>query len=210
MGRQAAKPYRPPVQERSRHTVACILEAAVQVFEEHGHAAGTTARIAERAGVSVGTLYQYFPNKDAVLAALAEQHVAEAAAMIPPLLARLADGVPLRAGLEQVVRTVVGAHRQNPRLHRLLYEDGLLPTAMRQAVAGMEAALVAQVAGLLDRHSQVRPGQAVLQAWFVVHAVEHFAHKLVIHPPPAGVDPADFEDRGSLELVDLLLRYLVA
>jgi AcrR family transcriptional regulator len=54
-----------PSQARSRDTVEALLQAAAQVFECHGYAAGTTNRIAERAGVSIGSLYQYFPNKDA-------------------------------------------------------------------------------------------------------------------------------------------------
>ena len=54
-----------------------ILIAAAQVFEAHGYAAGTTNRIAERAGVSVGTLYQYFPSKEAVAVALLEGHIEE-------------------------------------------------------------------------------------------------------------------------------------
>jgi len=65
------------VQQRSREKVGYVLEAAAQVFGELGYAGATTNKISERAGVSVGTLYQYFPNKDAILLALAERHVLE-------------------------------------------------------------------------------------------------------------------------------------
>src|SRR5215471_21205054 len=70
-------PRRAPSQSRSRDTVEAIVEAAAQVFERHGYAAGTTNRIAERAGVSIGSLYQYFPNKDAIVMELARRHIAQ-------------------------------------------------------------------------------------------------------------------------------------
>jgi AcrR family transcriptional regulator len=71
------KPRRSPSQARSQHTVACVLEGAARVFRREGFAA-TTNRIAAEAGVSIGSLYEYFPNKQALLIALAERHVSEA------------------------------------------------------------------------------------------------------------------------------------
>src|SRR5215475_5457688 len=68
---------RKPRQDRARDTVEAILEAAAQVFERHGYRAGTTNWIAERAGVSIGSLYQYFPNKDAIVMELARRHIAQ-------------------------------------------------------------------------------------------------------------------------------------
>lgn len=70
-------PRRRPLQARSRDKVSYLLEAAAQVFRAEGYGA-TTNRIAARAGVSIGTLYEYFPNKEALLLALAERHVEEA------------------------------------------------------------------------------------------------------------------------------------
>ena len=64
---------KPPVQKRSQVTVAAILEASAQVLRQHGYKSATTNRIANRAGVSVGTVYQYFSNKDEILDALLEQ-----------------------------------------------------------------------------------------------------------------------------------------
>ena len=73
-GQPPQRRRRRPVQARSRATVDFVLEAAARVFKREGFAA-TTNRIAEAAGVSIGTLYEYFPHKQALLRALAERHV---------------------------------------------------------------------------------------------------------------------------------------
>lgn len=67
-------PRKTPVQARSTASVDAILEATLQVLLEVGKERLTTTRVAQRAGVSVGTLYQYFPNKSALLQALLRQH----------------------------------------------------------------------------------------------------------------------------------------
>src|SRR6188768_515402 len=92
---------RQPRQARSRDTVDALLEAAARVFRREGFRA-TTNRVAAEAGVSIGSLYEYFPNKQALLAALAERHVASAEAEVgaalvetalPTLLARLQSAI---------------------------------------------------------------------------------------------------------------------
>ena len=63
-----------PQQERSRIAVAAILEATTRILTEEGYEKANTNRIAERAGVSIGSLYQYFPNKESLITALLVQH----------------------------------------------------------------------------------------------------------------------------------------
>ena len=73
-GKSAAEIHRrQPTQERARRTVQSIIDASAQILERHGYEAATTNRIAERAGTSVGTLYQYFNNKDEIFDALVER-----------------------------------------------------------------------------------------------------------------------------------------
>ncbi|MEL6723887.1 MAG: TetR/AcrR family transcriptional regulator [Pseudomonadota bacterium] len=67
------KQRRRPRQARANHTVETILEAAAHVLDEHGESSFTTNQIAERAGISIGSLYQYFANKQAILIAIAER-----------------------------------------------------------------------------------------------------------------------------------------
>lgn len=73
----AVKPRKAPSQPRSEHTVAAILEAAAHILEDHGLERYTTNAIAAKAGVSIGSLYQYFPTKDAVTVALIEREMAD-------------------------------------------------------------------------------------------------------------------------------------
>lgn len=76
------KPRKQPIQTRSLVTVHAIFEATIQVLVQQGYSRLTTTRVAERAGVSIGTLYQYFPNKQALLAAVLEHHLEQVAQAI--------------------------------------------------------------------------------------------------------------------------------
>lgn len=92
-----------PTQERSKRTVERILDAAARIFHEHGYSGSTTNDIADEAGVSVGSLYQYFPNKDALLVALTQRHIESTTADLMILL----TSEPGETDLETILRTVV-------------------------------------------------------------------------------------------------------
>lgn len=173
-----------PVQERSRFTVDVILEAAVQVFEQYGYAAGTTARIAERAGVSVGSLYQYFPNKDAILVALADQHIAECQELATRVFAEVRDqNHTLEQALHDVVAGFVELHVINPQVHRLLSERVVLPPDVQQRLATVLRAITDEVRRLLVQYEAVHEDHCDLAAYIVVQVAEHLTHQLVLHPP---------------------------
>jgi len=82
IGQESLKPRKRPVQARSEATVLVIHEASIQVLLSGGYRRFTTTRVAERAGVSVGTLYQYFPNRQALIRAVLERYLAEMSASI--------------------------------------------------------------------------------------------------------------------------------
>ena len=101
--------------------MAVILDAAAQVFEARGWAVATTNRIAERAGVSVGSVYEYFPNKDAIAVALAERELERER---DALLAVLADaGSDLAGVLRGLVERIVDFHALRPALHQILLDE---------------------------------------------------------------------------------------
>jgi AcrR family transcriptional regulator len=182
-------PRRHPSQARSRATVEAIIEAAAQVFETHGYAAGTTNRIAQRAGVSVGSLYQYFPDKDALLLAVARRHVEEAIHRLAPLLAALEDDPEPDEALRGLLRATVDLHRDRPRLHRLLFEEAPLDEGLRDDVLAFERAAATVVAAWLGRRP-VPPAHPTITARLLVEAVEAWAHRFVIHPAPAADEDA--------------------
>jgi AcrR family transcriptional regulator len=108
-----------PGQARSQETVTVILEASARILESDGLRGFNTNAIAERAGVSVGSLYQYFPNKDAiVLALIASFEDALHDAVLRAV--RGGRGEELKHRLRLLVRALVTVHYRRPRLNRVL------------------------------------------------------------------------------------------
>jgi AcrR family transcriptional regulator len=110
-----------PRQERSERLVADVLEAAVRVLAREGAQRFTTARVAEEAGVSVGSLYQYFPNKEAILFRLQSDEWEQTGALLESILAESDEPAPDR------LRAMVRAFFQSER------EEASLRTALKDA-----------------------------------------------------------------------------
>lgn len=124
------KPRKTPAQSRSIETVSVILEAAARVLEERGFDGYTTNAVAERAGVSVGSLYQYFPNKDALTVALIDRETAELMAKAKAI----DEESHFRRGMESVIHTAVMHQMKRPKLARLIdFEEQRLPIGSRVA-----------------------------------------------------------------------------
>jgi AcrR family transcriptional regulator len=189
-----------PKQLRAAETRQRILDAAAQVFAEYGYAAGTTNRIAEHAQVSIGSLYQYFPNKDAVLRALMQAH---ADAGVHLIAERSAAGLPANMddALRVIVRATIDNHRDNPRLHRVLFEEALRAPDFLAHMHEMERRAVEATAALLEAHPSV-PASSRLTAHIVVTTIESLVHRLVTTELPVDLD--ELED----EIVVLLGGYL--
>jgi AcrR family transcriptional regulator len=110
---------RHPKQRRAQQTVEAVLDAVVRILKRDGIDAVTTNRIAEVAGVSVGSVYQYFPDKRAIFGALHERHVEEIARLIERTLVEHAAS-PLEDVVRALVEAMVEAHGADPELHELL------------------------------------------------------------------------------------------
>jgi AcrR family transcriptional regulator len=100
---QVASPRRTPSQQRSRERVERMLAAASALIAEQGSDAMRMGEVAERAGVSIGSLYQFFPDKRAIVWALAERYTAESQACIAAALAGVADTDGLRLAFSELV-----------------------------------------------------------------------------------------------------------
>lgn len=127
------QPRKSPSQSRSQKTVDYILEAAAHILEAQGFEGYTTNAIAERAGVSIGSLYQYFPGRDAVTVALIEQVTAGLIADVEAALT-LPDA---RAALRATILAAVRHQLRRPRLaHSLDFEERRLAAAMPPSRSG--------------------------------------------------------------------------
>ena len=113
------RPRKKPGQGRSRVTVEAIVEAAARLFVRDGYANTTTNRIAELAGVSVGSLYEYFPNKASILLALLQRQVGGMLALMQTRLAAV-RGAPLEELVRTIARTAVEGHYKELDLNRIL------------------------------------------------------------------------------------------
>lgn len=202
MARAKLSPRKEAVQARGKQTVEAILEAAAQVFVREGYAGGTTNHIAERAGVSVGSVYQYFPNKDAILVALVQRHLSEGLALLTALFAEARSDEPLPRLLRRFVEAMARFHSSDPRLHRLLFEEAPHPASLRRELQQLEESMAEAVASLLQGHPEVRVRDLATAAYLAVHVVEGLVHHFVLHAP-AGLDEARFVD----EVVALLDGY---
>ncbi len=194
-----------PKQHRSAETRARILDAAAQVFAAHGYVKGTTNRIAEAAGVSVGSVYQYFPNKDAILVELARAHVREGEAII---LERFADP-DLPPDLEGRVRVFVEAavanHIDMPRLHEVIFQEAPWPPELIAELRAFEERTIAAAEAALAADPSVRAPDLRVAATIVVGTIEALTHRFVLAQPDR-LDVPAFVD----EMVALVTRYLTA
>jgi AcrR family transcriptional regulator len=196
---RTAAPRKRPAQRRSAETVDRILDAAARLFDERGYRGTTTNHVADVAEISVGSLYQYFPNKDALLVALAERHLADTAVAFEAHLAALADAEP---PIEEITRSLVAlalAHNDSSQLHALLFTDAPRTPELVAQFDAMTGAITKELA----RHL-VRAGRAgempERRAALLVAAVDAAVHEIVRRHPKG------HERAGALDdLVDLLL-----
>lgn len=181
MAPAALSPRKSPRQERSRRTVARILAAAAHVFHEQGYSAATTNDIADEAGVSIGSLYQYFPNKDALLVALTQQHIESATAGLVDLLGRLRAVTGFEPILREVVDFLVDQHHLD-ELHVLVMHQAPRTHEVSIELDRAKAQLVDMTAGLLA--SAVWDEQRrLLVARMVVATIDAGVHEVIIRQP---------------------------
>ena len=202
--RKPVSPRKQPAQGRSRFTVRQIVEAAARVFEERGYAGANTNRIAERAGVSIGSLYQYFPNKESILAVLLEQHTQEVANAVEAIRRHVAEEPHDLVGLlEHFVEDMVELHSKNPRLQHVLLDEAPRPPHLKARLQELEQAAVESTEILLRANPQVRVEDHRTAAYLAVQSIETLVHRFVVEPP----DEVSRE-RFAAELVEMLVRYL--
>lgn len=192
-----------PRQQRSRATVDAILTATAQVLVERGYDKATTNEIARRAGVSIGSLYQYFPNKEALVSALCERHMQH---ITGELVRRMADtrDLPLSRALHGLIKLLLEHHAEEPEVHRVLIEQVPRLSGFERLAEVNRFLVQAITHDLQRREERLRPKNLELAAFVLVHSVQAVTHAAVLDRPEALDD-----DALADEIVDLVRRYLV-
>jgi AcrR family transcriptional regulator len=190
-----------PRQRRARATFDAVVEAAARILAEEGAPRLTTNRIAERAGVSIGSLYQYFPDRAAIVRALCERELARAEALRPAILDDPAAPVAERASA--AVAWHLAVHAADPMLGRALRQvvARVLPRAERERLLAVRAERVARSFG-----ASLAARRRSDQVAFVLDAcLEAVCDALVDRRPEWLTDPGLHD-----ELVRLAAGYLAA
>jgi AcrR family transcriptional regulator len=193
-------PRKSPRQNRSLATVGAILDAAARVLATESLQGFNTNRVAEVAGVSVGSLYQYFPNKAGLMLALIEQAQSELASALEAAV-KVSDGQPLEASLRVLVRVAIEQQYGQPLLAAALdHEERRLP--VQRAVGHAERRILFSIEALLERHlavlSSTLPSAAARDCLVITKSLVEADSASAKRPPP------DLEDR----IVRALLGYL--
>lgn len=166
-------------QERSRATVDALVEATARILVKEGFEKTSTNRIAEIAGVSVGSLYQYFPSKEALVAAVIERHNEEIMGLVRAAILEVAD-MPIEKAVRRLVTVAIEAHRINPKLHRVLAEQ--IPRAGKLDVEAFNREVHTLVRSYLERHrKEMRKIDLDVGTFICVSAIEAVAHNMVLN-----------------------------
>lgn len=198
----SADPRKRPEQDRSKATVETIVDAATRVLVKHGYDAFTTNRVAETAGVSIGSLYQYFPNKEALLSELMRRHVAEIERGVEEM-AELARTAPLADVIRVGVQQNVQSHLIDPALHRVLSEEIPRLGQLDWKVAFTER-MEERVRAMLEaRRSEIVVPDIDLAVYIITRTVEAVVHNGVCEQPKALASGALAE-----ELTRMLIGFL--
>jgi AcrR family transcriptional regulator len=185
--------------------VGAIVEAAARVLELRGYARTTTNEIAARAGVSVGSLYEYFKDKQAVLDAVMAAHLDAGERVFLKYAQELtASEPPLDVLIAALARAMIELHADRPRLHRVLSTEVPRSRATAARLDALEARSIEFVRRSITGHREVRVEDVALAAQVVVQAADALAHRWMVDARHLPVAPATLER----ELTRLISAYL--
>ena len=203
--RPLTNPRKQASQERSRATVDALIEATARILVKEGFDKASTNRIAQKAGVSIGSLYQYFPSKESLVAAVIDRHQQELMTVVHTALAEVA-ALPFEQAIRRLVAAAVDAHRVDPRLHRVLAEQ-IPRTGRLEKVEAFNRESYTLFRKYLEGHrDKLRTVDLELAAFVCVTSIEALTHTAVLHRSEILSD----EVAGKLvdEATRLVIRYL--
>jgi len=187
---------RRPRQRRALETVDVIVRATTQILSRDGVEGLTTNRVAEKAGVSIGSVYQYFPDKDALIDEVRRRYEVAFRERMLGLVATI-GALPMPEAIARSVRTLIALHAEDPGLHNAVSAAGVGDTERRM--------FHQLVASWLDaRPEKIRRPERALAATMALDVAEAVIHGVALRAPERLAD-----DDLAVELTDLLVRYLL-
>lgn len=193
-----------PKQGRSKSLVTTILTATTRVLESGGYAKATTNRVAELAGVSIGSLYQYFPSKEALVAAILDQQIERNQKRFETKI-RDADGKSFDELLEIVIQTAADVYLGNRKIMTILFEQ--TPALEKTQHVLRARAHVSQLLGVaIERYKgDLKPQNLELAIYVSVNAVLGVLSAALLSYP-ANAKDADL----TREMTAMVRRYFTA
>tara|TARA_R110002124_G_scaffold72857_2_gene195689 strand:- start:325 stop:894 length:570 start_codon:yes stop_codon:yes gene_type:complete len=186
-------------------TVDALVEATARILIKEGFDKASTNRIAEVAGVSVGSLYQYFPSKEALVAAVIERHQQEIMQAIRSEMAEVL-ALPVEKAMRKIVAIAVRLHRVDPKLHDVLAEQ--IPRVGKlEKLAAFNSENFTLFRAYLEGHrSEICVDDLELASYVCVTSIEALTHNAVLHYSKI------YSDEAMEALIDegarLVIRYL--
>ena len=197
-------PRKSASQKRSQATVETLLDATARVLTREGYDRASTNRIAATAGVSVGSLYQYFPNKEALVAALVARHNREMLQLLRDALREVAS-LDLATAVRELVRASVDAHLVDSALHRVFAEQVPRMGQLAKIGALQRETFLLVRSYLEERRNEILVRDLDSATSICVTTVEALTHEFVINKP----DALDGDRDGFIEEVTrLIVGYL--
>jgi AcrR family transcriptional regulator len=174
------QPRKNASQGRSRATVDALVDATARILVTDGFDKVSTNRIAEKAGVSIGSLYQYFPGKEALVAAVVDRHNQDVMRVVRAALADVA-AQPVEAAVRRLVAVAIHAHEIDPRLHRVLAEQIPRTGRLKDIETFNREAHTLFLSYLECHRDDIRARDLPLAAFLCVSAIEAISHNAVLH-----------------------------
>ena len=171
-----------PLQDRAKFTVEVLKEAAAHILREQGCQGLTTNKVAERAGVSIGSLYQYFPSKESLIAEIKRDHFKDLRRLMKAAY-ESTKGSPLTDIVKAFICASIEAHRLDPSLHKVLSGD--LSEFKVKESDNREGSVQVIVEGLLTRHRrELRDNISIpLATKLTCKVIENLVHDAVLYEP---------------------------
>lgn len=195
-------PRKIATQQRSQATVEALLDATARILVREGYERASTNRIAAVAGVSVGSLYQYFPNKESIVAALITRHTREMLDLLRNAMAAV-ESLDLEVAMRELISAMVDAHRVDPALHRI-FDEQIPRMGQLEEVEAIDREAYALVRAYLEaRRHEIGVADLDTATFICVTTVETLTHEAVLRHPDM-IEPAALVD----EVTRLVVGYL--